>query len=175
MSKVRVAIVGVGNCASSFVQGVEYYGDASGDEPIPGLMHNELGPYTVGDIEFACAFDVDAGTVGRDLAEAIFVEPNNTKRFAVVQPTGTRVLRGPTFDGLGRFYRSEVLESDAEPVDVAAALREHDVDVLVNYLPVGSEAATRHYMEQALEAGVGVVNCIPVFIGSDPEWERRFK
>ncbi|MGH7857874.1 MAG: inositol-3-phosphate synthase, partial [Candidatus Binatia bacterium] len=153
MSKVRVAIVGAGNCASSFVQGVEYYRDASGDEPIPGLMHNELGSYAVGDIEFACAFDVDAGKVGRDLAEAIFVAPNNTKRFADVPPTGARVLRGPTFDGLGHYYRGEVLEADTEPVDVGAALRDHDVDVLVNYLPVGSEAATRHYMEQALEAG----------------------
>jgi myo-inositol-1-phosphate synthase len=174
-SKIRVAVVGVGNCASSFVQGVEFYKDARGDEPIPGLMHNVLGGYGVGDIEFVCAFDVDANKVGRDLGEAIYRKPNNTMRFADVGTLNATVLRGPTFDGLGEFYNKAVTESDAEPVDVAAKLRAYDVDVLVSYLPVGSEIATRHYVEQALEAEVAVVNCIPVFIASDPEWERRFK
>ncbi len=175
MSKVRVAIIGAGNCASSFVQGVSFYRDVRGDEPIPGLMHNVLGGYGVGDLEFVCAFDVDAAKVGRDLGEAIYVESNNTMRFADVPKLGAEVLRGPTFDGLGQFYRDAVEESDAKPVDVAAELRKHNVDVVVSYLPVGSELATRHYVEQALEAGVGFVNCIPVFIASDPEWERRFK
>src|SRR5438309_10218896 len=175
MSKIRVAIVGTGNCASSFVQGVEFYRDARGDDPIPGLMHNVLGGYGVGDVEFACAFDVDAAKVGKDLSEAIAAPTNNTMRFANVRATGAPVLRGPTLDGLGEYYRDEVIESELEPVDVAQMLRKHDVDVLISYLPVGSELATRHYIEQALEAGVGVVNCIPVFIASDPEWERRFK
>jgi myo-inositol-1-phosphate synthase len=175
VSKVRVAIVGVGNCASSFVQGVEFYRGATGNGPVPGLMHNLLGPYAVDDVQFVCAFDVDAGKVGRPVSEAIFAPPNNTLRFAEVPPLDAPVLRGPTLDGLGEYYRAEVAESDAEPVNVAQTLLEHGVDVLVSYLPVGSELATRFYVEQALEAGVGVVNCIPVFIASDPEWERRFK
>jgi len=175
MSKIRVAVVGAGNCASSFVQGVQFYKDVRGDEPIPGLMHNVLGGYGVGDIEFVCAFDVDAAKVGEDLSVAIGAPTNNTMRFADVPKLGATVFRGPTLDGLGEYYRDEVVESDAEPVDVAQMLRAHNVDVLVSYLPVGSELATRHYIEQALEAGVGVVNCIPVFIASDPEWERRFK
>ena len=177
MSKIRVAIVGVGNCASSLVQGVEFYRHVSreAEDAIPGLMHNVLGGYGVGDIEFVCAFDVDHNKVGRDLGEAIFRTPNNTMRFADVAELGVPVLRGPTLDGLGQFYRAEITESPTEPVDVASVLRSHDVDVLVSYLPVGSELATRHYVEQALDAGVAVVNCIPVFIASDPEWERRFK
>jgi myo-inositol-1-phosphate synthase len=175
VTKIRVAVVGVGNCASSLVQGVEYYRDANGDEPIPGLMHNVIGGYAVGDIAFACAFDVDDNKVGRDLGDAIFRLPNNTMRFSDVPTLDAPVLRGPTLDGLGQFYRAEVTESPAKPIDVAAALREHQVDLLVNYLPVGSELATRHYIDQALEAGVGVINCIPVFIASDPEWERKFK
>jgi myo-inositol-1-phosphate synthase len=175
MSKIRVAIVGVGNCASSFVQGVEFYRNERGDDPIPGLMHNVLGGYGVGDVEFVCAFDVDANKVGHDLGEAIYRQPNNTMRFADVATLNAPVLRGPTFDGLGEYYKKAVTESDAEPVDVAQTLRRYDVDVLVSYLPVGSELATRHYVEQALEAGVAVVNCIPVFIASDPEWERKFK
>jgi len=175
-SPIRVAIVGVGNCSSSFVQGVEYYKDVAGnDEAIPGLMHNVLGSYAPSDIEFVCAFDVDANKVGHDLGEAIYRKPNNTMRFADVPALGSPVLRGPTLDGLGQFYRGEVQESDAAPVDVAAELRTRNVDVLVSYLPVGSEQATRFYIEQALEAGVAVVNCIPVFIASDPEWERKFK
>jgi myo-inositol-1-phosphate synthase len=175
VSKIRVGIVGAGNCASSFVQGVEFYRDDRGDEPIPGLMHNVLGGYGVGDVEFACAFDVDSNKVGRDLGDAIFRLPNNTTKFADVPQLGVPVLRGPTLDGLGHFYRAEITESSEEPVDVAQVLREREVDVLVSYLPVGSELAARHYIEQALEAGVGVINCIPVFIASDPEWERRFK
>ena len=175
MTKIRVAVVGVGNCASSLVQGVEFYREANGDDPIPGLMHNVIGGYSVGDVEFACAFDVDQNKVGRDIGEAIFRLPNNTMRFADVSPLGAPVLRGPTLDGLGQYYRAEITESSEKAVDVAAALRELDVDVLVSYLPVGSELATRHYVKQALEAGVAVINCIPVFIASDPEWERRFK
>jgi myo-inositol-1-phosphate synthase len=175
-SGIRVAIVGVGNCSSSFVQGVEFYRDVrDNDEPIPGLMHNVLGGYAPSDIEFVCAFDVDSNKVGYDLGEAIYRKPNNTMRFADVANLDAPVLRGPTLDGLGQFYRGEVTESDAEPVDVAAELRVRNVDVLVSYLPVGSEQATRFYVEQALEAGVAVVNCIPVFIASDPEWERKFK
>jgi len=175
MPKIRVAVVGAGNCASSFVQGVEFYRDARGDDPIPGLMHTVLGGYGVGDVEFVCAFDVDAAKVGKDLSDAIVAPTNNTMRFANVPKLGAPVLRGPTLDGLGEYYRDEVTESDEDPVDVAQMLRKYNVDVLVSYLPVGSELATRHYIEQALEAGVGVVNCIPVFIASDPEWERRFK
>jgi len=175
MEKIRVAIVGAGNCASSFVQGVQFYKDVRGEEPIPGLMHNILGGYGVGDVEFVCAFDVIADKVGRDLSEAIVTEPNNTMRFADVPGLDAPVLRGPTYDGLGTFYRDAVEESSAKPVDVAKELRARNVDVVVSYLPVGSELATRHYVEQALEAGVGFVNCIPVFIASDPEWERKFK
>jgi myo-inositol-1-phosphate synthase len=178
VSKIRIGIVGAGNCASSLVQGVAFYREAArtaGDDPIPGLMHNVLGGYALADIEFACAFDVDAGKVGKDLSQAIFAPPNNTLRFADVAGLDAPVFRGPTLDSLGAYYRSEITESDVKPVDVAQVLREHEVDVLVSYLPVGSELATRHYIEQALEAGVAVVNCIPVFIASDPEWERRFK
>jgi len=175
VAKIRVAIVGAGNCASSFVQGVQFYRDARGEEPIPGLMHNVLGGYGVGDIEFVCAFDVDANKVGRDLSEAIVSEPNNTMRFADVPKLGAPVLRGPTLDGLGTFYRDVVEESTEPAVDVALELRERNIDVVVSYLPVGSERATRHYVERALEAGVGFVNCMPVFIASDPEWERKFK
>jgi myo-inositol-1-phosphate synthase len=174
MSSVRVGIVGVGNCASSFVQGVEYYRDASG-EAIPGLMHTVLGGYGIGDIEFVAAFDVDRDKVGKDLSEAVFAGHNNTLRFADVPSTGVRVLRGPTLDGLGTYYREQITESDEAPVNVAEVLRSERVDVLVNYLPVGSELAARHYAERAIEADVAVVNCLPVFIAQDAEWERRFK
>jgi myo-inositol-1-phosphate synthase len=172
--KIRVAIVGVGNCASALVQGVEYYKGAPSGEKVPGLMHVTLGPYHVSDVEFVTAFDVDGKKVGRDIAEAIFTEPNNTTRFADVAPLGVDVLRGPTLDGLGHFYRQEITESSEDPVDVSAVLRERAVDVLVNYLPVGSEVAAKHYAQAALEAGVGFVNCMPVFIASDREWARRF-
>jgi myo-inositol-1-phosphate synthase len=173
--KVRVAIAGVGNCASALVQGVHYYAGASPEDDVPGLMHVVLGGYHVGDVEFAVAFDVDAKKVGRDLAEAIVAPPNNTIRFADVPPTGVEVLRGPTLDGLGRYYRQVIEEAPGDPVDVAAALRDAHADVLVSYLPVGSEEATRHYAEAALEAGVAFVNCIPVFIASAPEWAARFR
>ncbi len=174
MFKVRVGIVGVGNCASALIQGVEYYAKAQAGDKVPGLMHVSLGPYHVSDIEFSCAFDIDAGKVGLDLADAIWVEPNNTIKFADVPRTGVEVLRGPTHDGLGKYYREIVTESAGEPVDVASVLRETETDVLVNYLPVGSERAARFYAEQALQAGVGFVNCMPVFIATDESWARRY-
>lgn len=172
---VRVAIVGVGNCASSLVQGVEFYREAEGDEPIPGLMHAELGGYRVRDVEFSAAFDVSAEKVGLDLAEAIAARPNNTYRFASPPPTGVRVQRGPTLDGLGRYLREIVAESPEKEADVARVLRDTGTDVVVNYLPVGSQRATEWYADQALEAGCGFVNCIPVFIASRSEWRARFE
>jgi myo-inositol-1-phosphate synthase len=174
MTKTRVAIVGVGNCASAFVQGLEFYRHADPQDPVPGLMHVTLGPYHVSDIEVVAAFDVDGKKVGRDLAEAIFTEPNNTIRFADVPPTGIEVLRGHTLDGLGTFYQEVVTESDAPPVDVSRFLRESGADVVVNYLPVGSEAATRFYAGAAIAAGVAFVNCVPVFIASDVVWASQF-
>ena len=175
MSKVRIAIVGVGNCASALVQGLHFYRDADPAEPVPGLMHAKLGPYHVADVEVVAAFDVDGKKVGRDVGEAIFTEPNNTIRFVDnLPPTGVMVRRGPTLDGLGRYYRELVTESDEPPVDVARVLRDAGVDVVVSYLPVGSEEATRHYAEAALQAGCAFVNCIPAFIASDREWARRF-
>ena len=173
-SKVRVALVGVGNCASSLVQGVHYYRDADPASPVPGLMHVDLAGYHVGDLEFVAAFDVDAKKVGRDLAEAIVAPPNNTVEFAQVPPIGIEVARGHTLDGFGEYYRQVSDEADAEPVDVAAELRRANADVLVCYLPVGSEQATRFYAGEALRAGVAFVNCLPVFIASDPTWIRRF-
>jgi myo-inositol-1-phosphate synthase len=174
MSKIRVGVIGVGNCASALVQGVEHYAKARVDDPVPGLMHVDLGPYQISDIEFSCAFDVDADKVGLDLADAIWTEPNNTVKFTDVPETGIRVLRGPTLDGLGTYYRETVTESDAPAVDIASVLRETETDVLINYLPVGSEQAARFYAEQALEAGVGFINCMPVFIATDREWAQRF-
>jgi myo-inositol-1-phosphate synthase len=171
--KVRVAIAGVGNCASSLVQGVTHYHDAR--DEVPGLMHHTVAGYHVSDIEFVAAFDVSKAKVGLDLAEAIFSGTNNTVKFTDVAPAGVTVQRGPTLDGIGK-YLSEVVElSDAEPVDVAAVLREVQADVLVNLLPVGSEEAVKFYAEQALAAGVGFVNCIPVFIAGRPEWRARFE
>jgi myo-inositol-1-phosphate synthase len=172
--KVRVAIAGVGNCASSLVQGVEYYRDADPNDEVPGLMHVVLGGYHVGDVEFVAAFDVDAAKVGLDLGKAIAAGPNNTIKFAEVGELGVQVLRAPTFDGLGEFYRDTVEESPAAPVDVAQALRDAKADVLVSYLPVGSEEAQRHYAQACLDAGVGFVNAIPVFIASDAEWAQKF-
>jgi myo-inositol-1-phosphate synthase len=171
---VRVAIAGVGNCASSLVQGVEYYRGADPEERVPGLMHVSLGGYHVGDVEFVAAFDVDAAKVGLDLGKAVFTGPNNTIRFADVPDLGVTVQRGPTFDGFGEYYRQVCEESPAEPVDVAAALREARADVLVSYLPVGSDQAQKHYAAACLDAGVAFVNAIPVFIASDPEWAQRF-
>ena len=172
---IRVAIAGVGNCASSLVQGVEYYKDTADDEKIPGLMHNNFGGYRVRDIEFVTAFDVDALKVGKDLSEAIFASQNNTIKFSDVPDLGVEVLRGPTYDGLGEYYRQMIDESDAEPVDVAAVLREKQVDVLVSYLPVGSEQADKAYAQAAMDAGCAFVNCLPVFIASDPEWAQKFR
>jgi myo-inositol-1-phosphate synthase len=172
--KVRVAIVGVGNCASSLVQGRYYYADAKPGDFIPGLMHVDLGGYHVRDIEFVAAFDVDKNKVGKDLSEAIYVEPNNTYRFADVPHLGVTVDRGMTHDGLGK-YLSEIIEpAPGSTADVIGILKERNVDVLVSYLPVGSEQATKWYAEQAIQAGVAFVNAIPVFIGREPYWQRRF-
>ncbi len=173
--KLRVGLVGVGNCASSFVQGLTYYRDAKANEPVPGLMNVELGGYHVGDIEIASAFDVSAAKVGRDVSQAIFAAPNNTHRFAEVPDTGIVVRRGPTLDGLGKYLRDEVAESPEPEADVADVLARSRTDVVVSYLPVGSQKATEFYAERALEAGCAFVNCIPVFIASDPVWRRRFE
>ncbi|HUF84689.1 MAG TPA: inositol-3-phosphate synthase [Acidimicrobiia bacterium] len=172
--EIRVAIAGVGNCASSLVQGVEYYRTADPDERVPGLMHVVLGGYHVRDVTFVAAFDVDATKVGLDMGKAIFAGQNNTIRFADVDDIGVEVQRGPTFDGLGLFYRETIEESLVDPVDVAQVLRDTRADVLVSYLPVGSEEAQRHYAQACLDAGVAFVNAIPVFIASDPEWAQRF-
>ncbi len=166
--------MGVGNCASSFVQGLQFYKGTPANEPVPGLMHAAVGPYAVSDIEIASAFDVSAAKVGRDVAEAVGAAPNNTQSFAAVPPTGVTVRRGPTLDGIGRYLRDVVRESGEAPVDVAAELRRSGADVLVSYLPVGSQRAAEYYAEQALAAGCAFVNCMPVFIASDPAWEKRF-
>jgi myo-inositol-1-phosphate synthase len=171
---VRVAIVGVGNCASSLVQGLEYYRDAADDARVPGLMHVRFGDYHVSDLEIVAAFDVDAKKVGVDVSEAIFASENNTVKFAEVPPLGVTVQRGPTLDGLGEYYRQIITESDESAVDVVAALREARADVLVSYLPVGSEAADRFYAQCAIDARVGFVNALPVFIASDPVWAAKF-
>ena len=174
--KVRVAIAGIGNCASSLVQGIEYYKNAEQGDTVPGLMHVELGGYHVRDIEFVAAFDVDAEKVGLDLGKAILAGQNNTIMFCNNVPdAGVPVLRGPTFDGLGKYYRMTIEESPAEPVDVAQVLRDSKADVLVSYLPVGSEDAQKHYAQACLDSGVGFVNAIPVFIASNPEWAAKFE
>ena len=175
MDPIRVAIVGVGNCAASLVQGVHYYRDADPDNTVPGLMHVRFGAYHVRDVEFVAAFDVDAKKVGFDLSEAIAASENNTITFADVPPLGVTVQRGPTYDGLGKYYLETIEESDAEPVDVVQALRDAKVDVLVSYLPVGSEVADKFYAQCAIDAGVGFVNALPVFIASDPEWAAKFE
>jgi len=174
MGSVRVAIVGVGNCASSLVQGVEYYREADPNDRVPGLMHVTFGEYHVSDVQFVAAFDVDAKKVGMDLAEAIVASENNTITLADVAPTGVTVQRGPTFDGLGTYYREMVEESSAEAVDVAQALRDAEVDVVVSYLPVGSEEADKFYAQAAIDAGCAFVNALPVFIASDPAWAQKF-
>ena len=171
---VRIAIAGVGNCASSLVQGLCYYADAEPDDHVPGLMHVVLGGYHISDVEPVAAFDVDASKVGLDLGKAIGAAPNNTVQFCDVADLGVRVQRAPTLDGFGEYYRTQCEESPAEPVDVAEALREAGADVLISYLPVGSEEAQRYYAECCLEAGAAFVNAIPVFIASDPKWAQRF-
>jgi myo-inositol-1-phosphate synthase len=174
MSTVRAAIIGVGNCASSLVQGVEFYRNVNEEDFIPGLMHVNLGGYFPRDIVFSAAFDVSRDKVGLDLSEAIVAAPNNTVRFATVPHLGVPVRRGPTSDGLGRYLKDQIRESVDDVVDVAAILRETQTEVLISYLPVGSEAATRWYAEQALEAECAFINCIPVFIASDLQWQQRF-
>ncbi|NHC47376.1 inositol-3-phosphate synthase [Motilibacter aurantiacus] len=174
MGSVRVAIVGVGNCAASLVQGVEYYKDADPQARVPGLMHVQFGPYHVRDVEFVAAFDVDAKKVGQDLAHAIFASENNTIKISDVPPTGVTVQRGHTLDGLGKYYTQTITESDEEPVDVVQALKDAKVDVLVSYLPVGSEDADKFYAQCAIDAKVAFVNALPVFIASDPEWAQKF-
>ena len=174
MSAIRVAIVGVGNCASSLVQGVHFYADADPDSTVPGLMHVQFGNYHVRDIEFVAAFDVDGKKVGRDLSEAIVASENNTIKICDVPPLGVEVQRGHTLDGLGKYYRETIEESTAEPVDVVATLRETRTDVLVCYLPVGSEDAAKFYAQCAIDAGVAFVNALPVFIAGTKEWADKF-
>ncbi len=173
--KVRVAIIGVGNCASSLVQGVTYYRQAPDDAPVPGLMHVRLGGYHVGDIQFTCGIDIDANKVGKDLSEAIFTAPNNTYKFSSVPPLDAPVFRGMTHDGVGK-YLSEIIHKAPGPTDdIVQILRETKTDVVVSYLPVGSEEATKWYVEQILRAGCAFVNCIPVFIAREPYWHKRFE
>jgi myo-inositol-1-phosphate synthase len=174
MGSIRVAIVGVGNCASSLVQGVEFYKNADPEARVPGLMHVDFGGYHVRDVEFVAAFDVDGKKVGRDLSEAIVASENNTVHIADVPPNGVIVQRGHTYDGLGDYYRELVEESDETPVDVVQVLKDAKVDVLVSYLPVGSEDADRFYAQCAIDAKVAFVNALPVFIASDPTWAKKF-
>jgi myo-inositol-1-phosphate synthase len=175
MGAIRVAVVGVGNCAASLVQGVEYYRDAEAGARVPGLMHVKFGDYHVSDLQFVAAFDVDAKKVGRDLSEAILASQNNTIKFADVPPLDVTVQRGHTLDGLGKYYRETIEESDDHPVDVVRALRDSGADVLVSYLPVGSEDADRFYAQCAIDAGVAFVNALPVFIAGTPEWAKKFE
>ncbi|MBK8868479.1 MAG: inositol-3-phosphate synthase [Dermatophilaceae bacterium] len=175
MGSVRVAIVGVGNCASSLVQGVEYYRNADAASTVPGLMHVKFGPYHVSDVTFVAAFDVDDKKVGKDLSEAINASQNNTMKICDVPTLGIEVQRGHTHDGLGKYYRMTIDESAAEPVDIVKALKEAEADVLVSYLPVGSEEADKFYAQCAIDAGVAFVNALPVFIASDPEWAAKFE
>lgn len=174
-NKVRVAIIGVGNCANSLVQGVTFYRDAEPHAEIPGLMHATVGGYHVSDIEFVAAFDINTEKVGKDLSEAMWSHPNDTIKFAEVEETGVIVQRGPTLDGLGYYVNTVIEESDEQVVDVAQVLRDVEADVLVNYLPVGSEEAAKWYAEQAIAAGCAFVNGMPVFIASDPVWRRKFE
>ena len=175
MGKINVAIIGVGNCASSLVQGVTLYADASAADQIPGIMHPVLGGYSISDINFVAAFDIDRNKVGKDLSEAIYTEPNNTYRFADVPHLGVPVERGMTHDGLGKYLSQVIEKAPGSTVDVAEILKDRDVDVVINYLPVGSEEATKWYVEQVLDAGCGFVNCIPVFIAREEYWADRFR
>ena len=173
--KVRVAIIGVGNCASSLVQGVHFYRNAPDDQFIPGLMHARLGDYHVGDIEFTAAFDIDAEKVGKDLSEAIWAGPNNTIKFADVPYMGVQVYRGMTHDGLGRYLKERITKAPGSTDNIVAILKDTKTDVVINYLPVGSEMATKWYVQQILDAGCGMVNCIPVFIAREAYWQARFR
>lgn len=173
--KIRVALIGIGNCASSLVQGVEFYKNAQGAESVPGLMHVNLGGYHIHDIEFTAAFDINETKVGKDLSEAIFAEPNNTYKFADVPSSGVRVYRGMTHDGLGKYLKQVITKAPGSTEDIAGILKSTRTDVVVSYLPVGSEMATKWYVEQVLEAGCAFINCIPVFIASQPYWAKRFE
>jgi myo-inositol-1-phosphate synthase len=173
--KVRVALIGVGNCASSLVQGVEYYRGADPQQPVPGLMHVDLGGYHVGDVEFTAAFDIDADKVGKDLSEAIWSGQNNTYRFAEVPTLGVGVSRGMTHDGLGKYLSQKIEKAPGETADIVSILRETKTDVVVSYLPVGAEQATKWYVEQILQAGCAFVNCVPVFIAREDYWAERFR
>ena len=175
MGKIRAAIIGVGNCASSLVQGVQKYQDISGEGGIPGIMHTDVGGYGIGDIEFVAAFDIDVNKVGKDLSEAIFAPPNNTLKFADVSHIGVAVDRGMTHDGIGKYVSHLVEKSPGATCDIGALLKERQCDVVINYLPVGSEMATKWYVEQVLAAGCGMVNCIPVFIAREDYWQKRFE
>src|SRR6186713_352119 len=174
MSDIRIAIVGLGNCASSLIQGLEYYKDADPNQSVPGLMHVELGGYHIRDVKVVAAFDVDANKVGLDVADAIFTEPNNTIRFSDVPSTGITVQKGRTLDGLGTYYREMITESDAPEADILQVLRDTKADVLISYLPVGSEQADKYYAQCAIDANVAFVNALPVFIASDPVWAKKF-
>ena len=173
--KINVAIIGVGNCASSLVQGIHYYREAQDGDDIPGIMHTNIGGYHIGDINVVAAFDIDSRKVGKDLSEAIFSEPNNTYKFCEVPKTGVKVDRGMTHDGLGKYLSEIIKKAPGETADIVKILKERKVDVVLNYLPVGSEMATKWYVEQILQAGCGMVNCIPVFIARQQDWSKRFK
>ena len=175
MDKVRVAVIGVGNCAAALVQGVQFYKNAADDEFVPGLMHVRLGGYHIGDIEFTAAFEIDQNKVGKDLSEAIFVPPNNTIKFSDVPQLGVTVSRGMTHDGLGKYLKQVIHKASGSTADVVGILKDTGTDVVINYLPVGSEMATKWYVEQVLDAGCGLVNCIPVFIAREEYWQQRFR
>ncbi len=175
MGKIRVAIIGVGNCASSLVQGVQKYKELEGNQQVPGVMHNVIGDYGIGDIEFVAAFDIDKNKVGKDLSEAVYASPNNTIKIADVPPTGVTVERGMTHDSLGKYLSQVITKAPGPTADIVGILKERKCDVVVNYLPVGSEMATKWYVEQILDAGCGMVNCIPVFIAREAYWQKRFK
>ena len=175
MANINVAIIGVGNCASSLVQGVYYYKKAKETEFVPGLMHVNLGGYHISDIKFVAAFDIDRNKVGKDLAEAIFTPPNNTFKFAEVPSTGVKIQRGMTHDGLGKYLSQIITKAPGSTVDIVKILKETKTHVVLNYLPVGSEEATKWYIEQVLAAGCGFINCIPVFIAREKYWQKRFE
>ena len=175
MGRIKVAIIGVGNCASSLVQGIHKYVEAPDDQPIPGVMHNRIGDYRIEDIEVVAAFDIDRNKVGKDLSQAIFTEPNNTIKFADVPHLGVTVERGMTHDGIGRYLSDVVVKSPHSTADISGILKDREVDVVINYLPVGSEMATKWYVEQVLDARCAMINCIPVFIAREAYWRGRFE